>query len=182
MATTAYSNLTVNKLESTTKISIGTIALNKDVIVTITLPSDATGSVDVYVNGQKATISAGNTYTIKKVQRGDYVVKAVYNGDSKYLPSEDETSFEVAKLTPTLNVNVPDITYGDDAVVTVTLNSGATGNVTVTIDGKSNTSTIVNNAAVVRLSGIDAETINMLMLVIADQMTIKMHQQAQHSM
>ena len=157
-ATTAYSNLTVNKLESTTKISIGTIALNKDVIVTITLPSDATGSVDVYVNGQKATISAGNTYTIKKVQRGDYVVKAVYNGDSKYLPSENETSFEVAKLTPTLNVNVPDITYGEDAVVTVTLNSGATGNVTVTIDGKSNTSTIVNNAATVKLSGIDAGT------------------------
>ena len=150
-------SLTVNKFESTTEISLGALELGEDVTVNIAVTSGATGTVDVYYdNGNPQTINVGETYTINAVTRGDHVIRAVYSGDSKYLPSEDEYVFEVGKLTPTLTVDVPDITYGEDAVVTVTLNNGATGNVTVTIDGKSNTSSIVNKVAVVRLSGIDA--------------------------
>ncbi|WP_406535213.1 Ig-like domain repeat protein [Methanobrevibacter sp.] len=148
--------LVVNKLESITKISIGDIELNEDVIVTISLSNNATGTVDVYVNGVKETINAFETFTIKNVQRGDYVVRAVYSGDSKYLSSEDKCRFEVAKFIPTVNVTVPDITYGEDVVVTVAVDSNATGNVTVTIDGKTNTSAIKDSQAIVKLSGIDA--------------------------
>ncbi|MBR3139450.1 MAG: Ig-like domain repeat protein [Methanobrevibacter sp.] len=150
-------SLTVNKFESSTEISVGTLELGEDVTVTIAVTNGATGTVDVYYdNGNPQTINVGETYTINAVTRGDHVIRAVYSGDSKYLPSEDEYVFEVGKLTPTLTVDVPDITYGEDAVVTVTLNNGATGNVTVTIDGKSNTTSLVNNVAVVKLSGIDA--------------------------
>ena len=148
--------LNVNKLESTTQISLGTLEVGQNVLVTITVTSGATGTIDVYFDGSLQTINVGQTYTINSINRGDHVIRAVYSGDSRYLSSEDICSFEVGKLTPTLTVNVPDITYGDDAVVTVTLNSGATGNVTVTIDGKSNTSSIVNRVATVKLSGIDA--------------------------
>ena len=151
-------SLTVNKFESTTEISLGTLELGEDVLVTIAVTSGATGTVEVYFDGIQQTINVGETYTINAITRGDHVIRAVYSGDSQFLPSEDEYAFEVGKLTPTLTVDVPDITYGEDVVVTVTLNSGATGNVTVTIDGKSNTTNIVNNVATVRLSDIDAGT------------------------
>ena len=109
----------------------------------------ATGTIEVYVNGnKKQTIDVGQTYTMTAISRGDYIVNAVYSGDSKYLSSEDEIRFEVAKLTPTITVTVPDITYGNDTIVTVSLDDGATGEVSVTIDGKTNSTTISNHQAI----------------------------------
>ena len=149
-------NLTVNKNNSTISISAGNIELNKNVIFSFTISNGATGTIDVYVNGNKQTINVGQTYTINNIQRGDYIVRAVYNGDSNYLPSEDEYTFEVGKLTPSMTVNVADITYGSDAIVNVNLNSGATGSVTVTIDGITSSGTVNNGKATVAISGISA--------------------------
>jgi len=152
------SNLTVNKNNSTTVISAGAIELNKDAIFTFTLSDGATGTVDVYVNGDKETINVGQTYTIHNISRGNYVVRAVYNGDSYYLPSEDEYSFEVGKLIPAITVTAPDITYGADTIVSVNLNNDATGSVVVTVDGKSITSQLNGGKASVSISGINAGT------------------------
>ena len=152
------SNLTVNKNNSTTVIFVGTIELNKDVIFTFSLSDGATGTIDVYVNGNKETINVGQTYTIHNISRGNYVIRAVYSGDSYYLLSEDEYSFEVGKLIPTITVTAPDITYGADTIVNVNLNNDATGSVVVTVDGISNTSQLSGGKASVSISGINAGT------------------------
>ena len=151
-------NVTVNKHNSTIKISHGDIELNKDVVFTFTITNGATGTVDVYVNGNKRTINAGQSYTISSISRGDYTVRAVYNGDSKYLASEDECAFEVGRLDPSITVTSPDITYGADTIVNVSLNSDATGTVVVSIDGKTNTSQLNGGKATVTISGINAGT------------------------
>ena len=84
-------------------MTVGALTVNKDVNVTITLPNDATGKVDVYVNGVKnQTINAGSIFTIPKIKRGIYTVKAVYKGDSKYLPSEGNCTFDVGRITPSM--------------------------------------------------------------------------------
>ena len=152
-------NLSVDKHNSTTTISHGNIEVNNDVVFTITVSNGATGTVDMYVNGvKKATVNVGQTYTIPNISRGDYVVRAVYSGDSYYLTSEDEFAFDVGKFIPTIMVTSPDITYGEDTIVNVTLNNDATGSVTVTIDGKTNTSQLSNGKASVSISGINAGT------------------------
>ena len=156
ISTVQTANLTVNKHNSTTELSHGDIDVDKDAVFTITLSNGATGTVDIYVNDVKETIDVGQTYTIPNISRGDYVVRAVYGGDSYYLGSEDEITFDVGKLIPTISVTAPDVTYGEDTVVTVNLDDDATGNITVTVDGKTNTSKLDGGKATVSISGINA--------------------------
>ena len=146
----------VNKCQSEINISCGEIELFKDVIFNFNITDGATGIVEVYVNGQKETINVGDVYTITNITRGNYYVKAVYKGDNNYLESSDEFRFEVGKSAPSINVDVPDITYGNDAVITVTLDNDATGNVSVLIDGKLNTAEINNGQAILAISGLNA--------------------------
>ena len=149
----------VNKFESSTIISVGEINVREDVHLNITVPDDATGNVTVIVNDINETIEITNAkveYTINYVTRGDYFIKAIYNGDNKYLPSEADYSFEVDKLNSTINVTINDITYGEDALVEVKLNDNATGSVIVIIDGKSNSSHVKDGLSKIYLSGVDA--------------------------
>jgi len=149
-------SFTVNKLSSEINISCSEIKLGKDIIFNFNISDGATGYIDVYFNGQKETIDVGETFIISNITRGNYLVKAIYNGDNNYLESSNEFYFEVAKFIPSINVNVSDITYGNDAVITVTLNNDATGNVSVVIDGKSNTTQLNNGLAVLTISNLNA--------------------------
>lgn len=147
---------TVNKLQSEINISCGEIELYRDVIFNFNISDGATGIVEVYVNNKKETIDVGDIYTITNITRGNYYIKAVYKGDNNYLESSDEFIFEVGKSVPSINVNVSDITYGSDAVITVTLDNDATGNVSVVIDGKLNTTEVNNGQAILTISGLNA--------------------------
>ena len=146
----------VNKLNSTINISAGDIVVNEDVVFTITVTEGATGNIDVYVNGKKETIAVGDSYTIQSIELGDYVVRAVYTGDSYYLSSEAVYEFSVAKQTPDMTVTVSDIVYGEDTVVNVCLNSDATGNVTVSVDGISYSASLIAGEATISISGVNA--------------------------
>ncbi len=151
--------LRVNKLPTDINISYGAVSLDSDVVFTFILENGATGTIEVYVNGiKKQTINVGQTYTITKISRGDYSLKAVYSGDSRYLASEDEVKLEVAKLTPTVTADIPEVTYGSDTIVSVSLNSNATGNLTVTVDGKTSSATVNAGKASVTLSNLNAGT------------------------
>jgi len=157
LSTLKTASLVVNKLNSTIEISTGDIVVNNDVVFSFAVPNDATGTIDVYVNGVKqATVNVNDNYVISKIKRGDYVVRAVYSGDAKYLPSEDEFSFEVGKLTPALTITVADITYGQDTIVNVRSNTATTGNVTVTIDGITATGELNGGRTTVTIPGVSA--------------------------
>lgn len=148
--------LSVSKHNSTTTLSVGEVELNKDVIFTISVSDGATGSVDVYVNGVKETIGVGETYPIRNITRGDYVVRAVYTGDDYYLSSEDECSFEIGKLIPTFSIVSSDIVYGEDTIVNVTLDSNVTGMITVIIDGKPAGDELVDGKVSITIPNVDA--------------------------
>lgn len=151
-----YATVHVNKHESDINISAGTIELDEDVIFTFTLSNGATGTVDVYVNNVKHTVNVGETFTIEKITRGDYIIRAVYSGDNYYLTSEEEYTFDVGKLIPAADISVLDIVYGNDAVVNVTLQNAATGTVTVTVDGKSKSTDLIAGKASITISNLDA--------------------------
>ena len=146
----------VNKLPSDINIFCGEIELYKDVVFTFSVSDGATGIIEVNVNNQTETINVGKSYTIKNIDRGNYHIKAIYKGDNNYLESSKEFTFEVGKYFPSINVDVPDITYGNDAVITVTLNNNATGDVSVLIDGKSSTAKLNNGQAILTISNLNA--------------------------
>lgn len=155
----ATSNVQVSRYPSKTDLEISEIKVNEDVLISVSCLSDAQGNVTLYINNKAHTLALTNakaTYTIKNITRGDYIIKAVYNGDDKYLESQSSTKIEVDNLNASMLIEAADIIYGESAVITVRLNDNATGNVTVTVDGKSNSSGIVNGQSVIILSGLEA--------------------------
>ena len=153
------SNVQVSRYPSKTDLEISEIKVNEDVLISVSCLSDAQGNVTLYINNKSHTLLLTNskaTYAIKNITRGDYIIRAVYNGDDKYLESQSSTKIEVDNLIPSMEIEAADIIYGESAVIIVRLNDNATGNVTVTIDGKFNSSGVVNGQSVIILSGLEA--------------------------
>ena len=156
---TTTDGVNVNKYESETNLNISTINVGEDVVLTITTTGSSTGSITLSINNDTQTLALTNSkadYTIKNIKRGDYLITAIYNGDDKYLSSQDSKFIEVDNLNATMAVNAEDITYGDKAVIKVILNSDATGDVTVTIDGITNSSKVVNGKSEVSFTNVEA--------------------------
>ena len=156
---TTTADVNVNKYESTTSLNIGAVNVGSDVILTITTTDSSTGNITLSINNNPQTLTLNNSkaqYTIKNIKRGDYLITALYNGDDKYLTSQDSKFIEVDNLIPTMTVKTADITYGDTETIKVTLNSNAAGEVIVTIDGVTNSSKVVNGNAEVSFTNVEA--------------------------
>ena len=149
----------VAKYDSNTLISLSQIVVDEDLIISINVNPDAKGNVTLYINSQVETLTltdAFANYTIKKISRGDYLIKAVYNGDDKYLSSQNSRLIEVDNVNATMEIEADNITYGAPAVIKIKLNTDASGNVSVTIDGVTNSSEVSSGIAEVYLYNLDA--------------------------
>lgn len=154
-------DIKVSKYDSATSIAIGPVVVDQDIMIEIAVNADATGNVTLYINGQMESLTLNDAkanHTMLNVPRGDYVITAIYNGDDKYSMSQSSTKIEVDNIESSIKVEVEDITYGDVATVKVILNDDATGNVSITIDGITNSSAVTNGVAVISISGLNAGT------------------------
>lgn len=97
----------------------------------------------------KATISIPN------LSAGNKNAKVYYSGCNNYNPSESEVSFKVSKAKPdmTAESNVP-IKKGEKLHIVVKLPKDATGNVSITVDGKTYTKAVKDGKAVFDISGL----------------------------
>ena len=153
----------VIKHESSLNVTAEASDVAHDVVINVTIPANATGYVIVNVNGTNYTVNTtgGNgVLVIKNPSAGDYWIHATYIGDDKYLASTNDTAtFNVAKVNATVTIDVDDITYGENATVTVTVPNGVEGNITITLNdtaGTSITQTIVDGKAVFNIAGLAA--------------------------
>ena len=132
-------NVSVEKRTATVTPHIDTIG--DDLEITVDVPKNATGYVVVSVDNKTYAIKVNDGVaktTIKGLSAGNHPVNVTYLGDDQYLPSDVfESSVTIASVNSTVSVKVDNITYGDKAVIEVTVPVDATGNVTVTIGDKS---------------------------------------------
>ena len=166
------SSVSILKYNSTIEISLSEIQLNTDLIITATVLNDSTGNVSFIINGNSNiidVIGGKAIFTINDIAKGDYLIEAIYNGDEKYLPSSDSVQFSVGKLNSTLTVNVENIDYGQNATVEVTLNSDATGNVSVTVDDRTFTGTLSGGSALITVNGLTAGDKNLTVTFDGDE-------------
>ena len=151
-------NMTVSKV--TPDVEINVVADGDIIIVDVTAPKDVTAPVLVDVDGvgYYVNITDGKgQLVIPGASGGNHTVVAKYPGDDKYGPSANVTkSVEVAEVPSSVTVKVDNITYGENAVIEVTGPVDATGNVTVTIDGKNYTAEMSNGKATVIVPGLEA--------------------------
>ena len=143
----------------------------------ISLPSDATGTLTVIVDGKKYSqvlVNGKATVRIPELGEGSHNISVTYSGDSKYA-KVTKTSVVVNPVNSTGDDNstienntgdnnstagngtvqpVPDDAFsipesGND--YSISLPSDATGTLTVTVDGVSYTAKLVNGKATVRI-------------------------------
>ena len=151
-------NMTVSKV--TPDVEINVVADGDTIIVDVTAPKDVTAPVLVDVDGvgYYVNITDGKgQLVVPGASGGNHIVVARYPGDDKYGSSANVTkSVEVADVPSSVTVKVDNITYGEDAVIEVTGPVDATGNVTVTVDGKNYTAEMSNGKATVIVPGLEA--------------------------
>ena len=160
-----YSNKTVyalgvGKITPAINVTVEDIKVGEEAIINIELPSDATGSVEVVIGNitQSANIKNGKaSISIGNLSAGQYTATIQYDGDNKYESAKTTASFNVTKHESKVDISVDDIEIGKDAVVTVSVISGATGNVTVVINGKSQVVELKDSKATVTIENITAE-------------------------
>ena len=126
---------------------VDAIGLNGNVIVTV---NNKDYSVNI-INGKGTAVGV-------KLAAGTYDFTAAWAGNDNYNAVGDSGKFSVAKVDSIIDVAVSDIKVGEDAVISVKLLSDATGSVTVTVNGKDYTETVVNGVANVKVADLKAGT------------------------
>nr|WP_295160685.1 Ig-like domain-containing protein [uncultured Methanobrevibacter sp.] len=144
-------NFTVNKRKSQVNVTVDAGLVGDDTVINVTIPSNAVGYVIVNVDGTNYTVNTTNgngSITIKGLGNTTHTVNVTYIGDDQYLPSENSTTFGIPKANTTIAIAVQNITYGESANITVTVENDATGYITIRIDNIRNVTLPVINGTV----------------------------------
>ena len=134
------------------------IYVGEDAVITIDVgPAGVTGNVTVDVDGAIYVVPLENGHAVLVVPdlaAGEKNVTVWYNGNELYYPSENSTVFNVLKLKPPVDIEAPEITVGEDGVITVTVPDDATGTITIEIEGKRYTAPVEDGQAVFYIPGL----------------------------
>ena len=173
---TITKNLTVNKVnEYTFNVVLPTgVKMGDTANVVINLPDDASGNVTVYLGEVpfKDTVN-GNTISvpISGFVEGNNNISVVYEGNGKYVGKTFNGNISVDKkpVEITNNTIVVD-TPKDTTTPTVSINlpQGATGNLTVIVNGKPYTKELVNGSATITITDLSAGTYNATVIYSGD--------------
>ena len=118
------------------------------------------GNVLVTVNGKEYAVKVADGKGIAtgdKLAAGTYGFAAVWAGDDNYNIVTENGDFKVNKIDSSVVVNVNNIKVGEELTITVNVPSDATGDVTVSVDGKEYNVAIENGKAVKTISGLKAD-------------------------
>ena len=162
------SSFNVSKVDSFVIPIAQDISVGENEIITFIVPEDATGNITIIIDGDEyqfnladgvlsTSIEDGMFVTavsggkgkigIYGLPKGEYNVTVRYNGDGKYLPSDNKTSFKVSKSSTTIDV----VDLGNGTVM-VNVGENASGNVTVKIGDQTYNATVINGTAIVSLT------------------------------
>ena len=150
-------NVKVQTDDYSITVSAKDISAGDKAVITVTLPSDATGSVSIVVNGKTYTapINKGKaTLDVSGLAKGTYTVTANYAGDDKYLSKSGSGSFNVKGLNPSISLAKDAVKKGENFVIT--LPKDATGTVTAVIGGKTIRASVNNGQAVISTKDVPA--------------------------
>ena len=131
------------------------------VLIDVTIDGKATGNITIIVDGDKYTVAIVNgsaKLELDNVAPGSHYIEAKYDGNSIVTESYNSTKITVDKLVSEIDLKVGKINIGETAVITATVTSGATGNVTFVINGKIHSVAIVDGKAVLNVTDLPAGT------------------------
>ena len=146
-------NTTVVKVDPVLVVSANDINVGDSVVVNVKT-SVETGKIIVNVNDVDYELVVRNgesSVSISDLAVGNYTVIARFAGDDKFNEASNSTKFKVLKVSvPVTNetISIPD---GNSTEYAISLPDDATGTLTVTVDGKNYTQTLINGKATVNI-------------------------------
>ena len=154
--TVSYNDFTTSKtfefLKSNPTISLTTedIMVGDNLIITVSLPSDAEGNLTVNVGNilQSKVIESSNTVlTFPNLKADTYTISASYTGDKKYQSKTTTINVNVNKYESTTSLNIGAVNVGSDVILTIITTDSSTGNITLSINNNTQTLPLTNSKA-----------------------------------
>ncbi len=146
-----------SKVNTTMEI---TAVYEEDLMITVTLPEDATGDVNITVADKlySRSITSGSCIIhVSDLSSGTYKISVTYGGDVNYLAASNSTTVTISKTAPEITVDAGNVVYGETESVNVTLPIDATGTVEFTLlDGNSQ---VINNKNLILSGGTASYTL-----------------------
>ena len=148
---------------NTTIFTVSKVNTPMDVIdygngtVKVIVPGNATGNVTVKVENKTYTVPVENgtaIVNIENVTPGSHEIEVIYLGDDNYSSNTTDSTVEIPKYYSPISVAAHDIYVGETETVVVTLPGDATGTVTIEINGKEYTTSLVNGKATFNVDGL----------------------------
>ena len=154
-----YTSATNNTVKANIQKATPTITVNAenttypgDVIVTINTNADGKYNITVGNQTKEETLNAGtNTITFAGVKVGNYTITVKYGETENYTSAINDTVKVSVLKNEAFEPEISAINTANETVITFTFPEDATGNVTVTVDGKQYNATVENGKAIVTI-------------------------------
>ena len=150
----------VRDKQSTVVVTADDIYVGEDAVLHIKVgPIVLPGNVTVTLEGETYIVPLDNNseaiLIVPGLKAGVKYVTVEYNGTELFRPSENSTTFNVLKLKPPVDIESPEITFGEDGVIIVYVPEDATGTVTIEIDGEEYTAPVEGGSAIFIIPGLN---------------------------
>ncbi|WP_458455318.1 Ig-like domain repeat protein [Methanobrevibacter sp.] len=143
----------VNKYYPTMKAIAESVRVDENAKVNVTLPSDATGTVTITVDGVDYTADVvDGTATVELPvipEAGPQKFVVTYSGDDKYRPQTTNVEFNVLKYNANIKATARTVKLGNNVTVNVVLPDDATGKASITLNDTTYSGTVENGAATI---------------------------------
>lgn len=130
-------------------LHVDNIKLGEDAKLQIRSQDTFDDNVKVWIKGVNETkeitvpvIGGVGETTIRDLKIGNYAAIAIFDGNDKFRPSENATTFTVNKQDPNIKIHVDDISYGENTIIKIKANETFNGDVKVYLNSE-NSSKIV---------------------------------------
>lgn len=134
------------------------ITYGQDEIINVTVNENATGFIGLVIGNQnyvQRIVNGTAQFNITGLAARQYNATVIYQPTNYFNEASTNITFTVNSTTDyDIDVLVDDITYGENATVRVKLPDGASGNVTIWIDGFEYPDVIIGSDGVARLENI----------------------------
>ena len=150
---TAPITFNVNKYYPTMKATADDVQVDENAIVNVALPSDATGTVTITVDGVDCTADVVDGTAAVELpvisQAGAQAFTVSYSGDDKYRVQTTTAKFNVNQYDASIKATARTVKLGNNVTVNVVLPSDATGDVSIAINDTVYTGTVEDGAAAI---------------------------------
>ena len=147
---TVIDNSTSVKDNVSISVSAEDITVGDNAVIKIISSQDSI-KITVTVNNKEYYVTGSGTITIPGLASGKYSVVAKFAGDDRFNPVDSSAAFNVIKVNVPVSDETITLPESDSTEYSISLPSDATGTLTVTVDGKKYSETLVNGKATVTI-------------------------------